>query len=408
LADKLKTVLVLTSTFPRWEADIQPRFVYDLCVRLQANFNVIVLAPHTSGAQEKEIVGGIRVHRYKYAPSRLETIAYGGGIAENLKKNGAVRLLLPFFFLAQSFAIWSLLRRNNIDAIHAHWLLPQGALALVARAFSKSTPPILCTSHGGDLFGLRDLLSTSIKRWVIKHSEGLTTVSSAMAKKAIELAGDAPSILRVIPMGSDLSRVFISNPERKRKPNQLLFVGRLVPKKGLIYLIEILPVLTRKFPDLQLNIVGSGPKKSRLVERVKELQLEEIVTFSGALPHAELKDLYQQSSLAVFPFVEAEDGDMEGLGLVTVESLGCSCPVIVGDVPAVKDVIENEKTGLIVDVRDANSFIDAVERMLSDQNWAGKTASNGNEYVLQHFDWEIVASKYEQLLSEMMIEFEGT
>ena len=48
-----------------------------------------------------------------------------------------------------------------------------------------------------------------------------------------------------------------------------------------------------------------------------------------------------------------------------------------------------------------------VERMLSNQNWAGKTASNGNEYVLRHFDWESVASKYEQLLSEMMIEFEG-
>jgi glycosyltransferase involved in cell wall biosynthesis len=408
LADKLKTVLVLTSTFPRWETDTEPRFVYDLCVRLQANFDVIVLAPHTRGAQRKEIMGGIRVHRYKYAPSRLETIAYGGGIAANLKRNRANWLLLPFFFLAQGFAIWSLLRRNSIDAIHAHWLLPQGALALVARAFSKSTPPILCTSHGGDLFGLRDPLSTSIKRWVIKHSEGLTTVSSAMAEKTIELAGEAPSILRVIPMGSDLSRVFVSNPDRKRKSNQLLFVGRLVPKKGLIYLIEILPVLTKKFPDLQLNIVGSGPEKPRLVERIKELQLEEIVTFSGALSHTELKNLYQESTLAVFPFVEAEDGDMEGLGLVTVESLGCSCPVIVGDVPAVKDVIENEKTGLIVDVRDANAFVAAVERMLSDQDWAGKTASNGNEYVLQHFDWEIVASKYEQLLSEMMIEFEGT
>lgn len=408
MADKLKTVLVLASTFPRWEADTEPRFVYDLCVRLRANFNVIVLAPHIRGSKRKETMEGIQVHRYKYAPSRLEGIAYGSGVTENLKKKKANWLVLPFFFLAQAFAIWSLLRRNNIDVIHAHWLLPQGALALVGRAFSASSPPILCTSHGGDLYGLRDPLSTFVKRWVIKRSEALTTVSSAMAEKAIELVGGAPLNLRVIPMGSDLSRVFVSNRDRDRKSNQLLFVGRLVPKKGLIYLIEILPVLTRKFPDIQLNIVGSGPEKSRLIERVKELQLEGVVTFLGALSHTELKILYQESSLAVFPFVEAEDGNMEGLGLVTVESLGCSCPVIVGDVPAVKDVIENEKTGLIVDVRDANAFLAAVERMLSDQNWAAKTASNGNEYVLRHFDWDIVTSKYERLLSEMMAEFEGT
>ncbi|MFK8049221.1 MAG: glycosyltransferase family 4 protein [Halioglobus sp.] len=405
MAEKLRTVLVLASTFPRWEADTEPRFVFDLCVRLQGSFNVILLAPHARGAQEREIMEGIRVHRYRYAPARLERIAYAGGIVANLKKNKANLLLLPFFFLAQGFAIWKLLRSNDVDVIHAHWLLPQGLLAVVSRAFSKSSPPILCTSHGGDLFGLRDPLSTSLKRWVIKRCEGLTTVSSAMAEKVSELANDMPLNLHVIPMGTDLNRVFVTNPYRDRKSNQLLFVGRLVPKKGLIHLIEILPKIKAEYPDVSLNIVGLGPEKNRLVERIAELDLEKVVVFLGSLSHTELKNLYQESSLAVFPFVEADDGDMEGLGLVTVESLGCSCPVVVGDVPAVKDVIEDEETGLIVDVRDANAFEAAVGRMLSDQSWAGKTASKGNEFVIGSFDWSIVASKYDKLLHDMTMEF---
>ena len=365
---------------------------------------MIVLAPHARGAQEREIMEGIRVHRYKYAPARLERIAYAGGIVANLKKNKANLLLFPFFFLAQGFAIWKLLRSNHVDVIHAHWLIPQGLLAVVSRAFSKSSPPILCTSHGGDLFGLRDPLSTSLKRWVIKRCEGLTTVSSAMAEKVSELASEMPLNLHVIPMGTDLNRVFVTNPHRDRKSNQLLFVGRLVPKKGLIHLIEILPKIKAEYPDVSLNIVGLGPEKNRLVERIDELNLEKVVVFLGSLSHMELKNLYQESSLAVFPFVEADDGDMEGLGLVTVESLGCSCPVIVGDVPAVRDVIENGETGLIVDVRDANAFEAAVGRMLSDQTWARKTAVKGNEYVIGSFDWSIVASKYDKLLHDMTME----
>lgn len=398
---KEKTILVLTSTFPRWKSDAEPRFVYDLCIRLQCHFNVIVLAPHTSGAAREEVVEGLRVHRFRYAPTKLENIAYNGGITSNLKKSKINWLILPFFLISECFSIWKLLGRYPVDVIHAHWLVPHGALALLSRVFRRKKPAILCTSHGGDLYGLQDRLSTMMKRVVINRTDALTVVSTAMKEKVIELSGAETNNVQVISMGSDLRSQFVTDSTKKRKENRLLFVGRLVPKKGLTYLIDILPELIVKFPDIRLYIAGTGPEKSAIEGRISSLSLERNVVFLGIQSHTELIKLYQESSLSVFPFIRAHDGDMEGLGLVMVEALGCGCPVVAGDVPAVKDVLEHEKTGLIVDVVGHDSLKCAIDRMLLDPKWAQESGRRGNEYVLQYFDWDIVTSKYKELIDSL-------
>ncbi|MDE1885521.1 MAG: glycosyltransferase family 4 protein, partial [Xanthomonadaceae bacterium] len=70
-------LLVLTSMFPRWRDDTEPGFVFELCRRLAARFDVRVLAPHAPGAAMDELMDGVEVVRYRYAPQRLETLAYG-------------------------------------------------------------------------------------------------------------------------------------------------------------------------------------------------------------------------------------------------------------------------------------------------------------------------------------------
>jgi len=74
------TLLVLASTFPRWKGDTEPRFVYDLCLRLKEEFSVVILAPHAKGTKQQEKMDGLQVYRYRYAPEGLENLAYEGGI----------------------------------------------------------------------------------------------------------------------------------------------------------------------------------------------------------------------------------------------------------------------------------------------------------------------------------------
>ena len=125
-----KNLLVLTSTFPRWDGDSEPRFIYDLCSRLSSHFNVIVLAPHAEGAMQEELMGHIKIYRYRYAPDIWEKLAYEGGITASLRDRKLNWILLPTFILSQFLAIRKIIKREDIDIIHAHWIIPQGMLAI--------------------------------------------------------------------------------------------------------------------------------------------------------------------------------------------------------------------------------------------------------------------------------------
>lgn len=392
------TLLVTASTFPRWKSDSEPRFVYDLCIRLAETFQVVVLAPHAQGAASYEQWGQLHIHRYRYAPAALETLAYEGGITANLKQQRWKWLLLPGFFLGQWLALRQLLKTYPVAVIHSHWLIPQGLVAVAATYGKKHKPRLLCTSHGGDLFGLQDKVSLRLKRWVIKHCDAITVVSHFMVEKVQALAGDASPPISVIPMGTDLQQTFIPNPQVSRAANQLLFVGRLVEKKGLPYLLHALQQLLPTHPDLQLVVAGSGTAQADLIQLGESLGIGQHVTFVGRLEHSSLVRLYQTSTLAVFPFVQAKDGDMEGLGLVMVEAMGCGCPVVVSDLPAVRDVIRQGETGCVVTAADSAALAMAIASLLADPVQRQTLSTQALATVRNGFDWESVTQRYQHCL----------
>lgn len=396
------TLLVTTSTFPRWEGDSEPRFVYDLSQRLTTAFNVVVLAPHAAGAADKEIWHGMHIYRYRYAPTNLETLAYAGGISANLKQHRWKVALLPLFFLGQWLALRKLLKQYPITSIHAHWLLPQGLVAAIALWGKKQAPSLVCTSHGGDLFGLRGRISTTLKRWVVSRCQALTVVSHAMLPALHALTDTNPPPISVIPMGTDLTHTFISNPYITRLPNRLLFVGRLVEKKGLTYLLQAFTQLLPNQPDLELVIVGSGTLQAELMAQAKQLGIAQRVDFKGRLTHHELVGLYQSVTLAVFPFIQAKDGDMEGLGLVMVEAMGCGCPVIASDLPAVRDVIRHGETGWLVETADSSALANAIQILLTQTATRQQLSTQALQNAQNTFDWKTISQNYQHVLNKQV------
>jgi len=160
----MRSILVLASTYPRWEKDVEPAFVHFLCRELSSHYRVIVLAPHYPGARRQEEMDGILVYRFRYFFPFAEYLAYNGGILANLKNNRLKMFLLPFFVCSQLFNILRLCRKYEISLIHAHWLIPQGLLATIARRLSCRKVKILCTAHGGDLFSLRSGVLQQLKK----------------------------------------------------------------------------------------------------------------------------------------------------------------------------------------------------------------------------------------------------
>jgi phosphatidyl-myo-inositol dimannoside synthase len=125
-----------------------------------------------------------------------------------------------------------------------------------------------------------------------------------------------------------------------------VFVGRLVPKKGLEHLLDALHQLRQAGVSFSAEIVGHGPLAGTLAEKTRTLGLDDRVRFAGPVSHDSLADHYQRAAIAVFPFVEAADGDQEGFGLVMVEAMGCGCAVIASDLPAVRERTMREAYGL--------------------------------------------------------------
>ncbi|MGD8842897.1 MAG: glycosyltransferase, partial [Gammaproteobacteria bacterium] len=176
-------LLVLASTYPRWAGDHEPGFVHELARRLLDRFEVLVLTSRAPGASEHEWLDGVEVFRYRYAPRRWETLVYGGGIAMHLRNSPWKWLLVPGFILGQAVAVARITRRHRIALVHAHWLLPQGAVAWLLWRLQR-VPRYVVTSHGGDLYGFHGRLAQSLKRRVAQDAAAMTVVSTVMLDEA--------------------------------------------------------------------------------------------------------------------------------------------------------------------------------------------------------------------------------
>jgi glycosyltransferase involved in cell wall biosynthesis len=394
-----KKILVISSTFPRWENDHEPPFVYELSRQFTKKYDVHVLAPHAAGSLNHETLGDLSVHRFRYAPERLEKLAYNGGISTNLKMYPLRYLLVLPFLLAELFSAIRILRKENIDLIHAHWIIPQGLIAIIAATLAKNRPAVLITAHGADVYTRKGSLISSIKRFILNHCNHLTVVSQGMAASVHQL--NANCDIDIIPMGTDLTDTFVPD-NSKRTNSQLVFVGRLVEKKGVRYLIDGFKKLLSRYPQLTLVIIGHGPEKESLQEYARALGILDKVKFTGGLPQAELPVYLQQSSIAIFPFIQADDGDQEGFGLVLVEAMGCGCTTIATCLPAVQDIISNRTTGILIEEKNSDEVCSAVSELLDDPVLRNELSVNGRNHVKDNFDWPVIANSYLKLLNTML------
>jgi glycosyltransferase involved in cell wall biosynthesis len=216
-------------------------------------------------------------------------------------------------------------------------------------------------------------------------------------QEAMRDLNDKTDQVNVIPMGVDLQHRF-TPPVERLETGVILFVGRLVEKKGLRYLIEALPSILDKHPQSILRIVGDGQEKELIKERIKELNLSQHVEFRGAVSNKVLPAIYRTADVVVFPSVISGNSDREGFGLVLVEALGCGCAAVVTDLPAMHDIVEPGKSAHVVPQKDPAQIAKKVCLLLEDVKLCQTMGRQGRAYVLQKFDWEIITGQYKELI----------
>lgn len=400
------SVLVMTSTYPLSDNDTLPPFVKNLTeeLSLAGDMLLTVLTPSAPGAAAEQYIEGVRVLRYRYCFSKWETLAYGGGILANLKANKLKYLLVPLFIMGQILATVRLLHKEKFDLIHAHWILPQGAVAALSKKILAKNIPFLVTSHGADLFSLNGFLGRLLKRWTLENADMVTVVSKNMKNVCANEFAVPDGKVQIFPMGVDLSSMFTASHAALRDEFGVVFVGRLVEKKGVEYLIESFETVLQSEARAKLTIVGDGPLASVLKMQVHDLGLSKHVVFVGAVRNSEIPEILRSQSIAVVPSVVGQDGDQEGLGLTSVEAMGCGCAVVASDLPAIRDVVENGKTGILVPEKNSEKLADAILMLICNQQLRDGLAYAGRASVFSKFDWKVVVENYRCLLNRLASE----
>jgi glycosyltransferase involved in cell wall biosynthesis len=379
-----------------------PPFVYRLSAGLVGRgHEVHVLAPHDSSAAKLELMDGLHVHRFQYAPSRLESLAYGGGILENLRRHPTRWSLVPTFMLAELVALVRLVRRERIDVVHAHWVIPQGLVAALARPLINR--PVVTSAHGGDVFAMTKGIRRRMLRFAARGADSCTANSSA-TQAVLMRATDVQAT--IIPMGVDLS-VFGSIPARlepghlAQRGARLLFVGRLVEKKGVPYLIHAMGHLRTLSPMTKLLLVGDGPERSAVEALVSELGLDANVEFAGAVPNDQLPTYYASADIFVAPSVVSTEGDTEGLGVVILEAAASGLPIVASDIGGITDIVQHEQTGLLVEPGDPQAIALAVNRLINDDVLRQTQARSARELVTRRYSWDVVVDRFDALFRSL-------
>ncbi len=392
-------LLMLASSYPRNEEDSASVFLRHLAQSLsQRGLRVSVLAPADKEG-ETCIEGDISVHRFQYLPASLQQLAYGSGILPNLKRNPFLWIEVPFFFVMMGYSLVRLLWKEKPDLVHAHWVLPQGLIAVLAKLLYKR--PVITTAHGGDAFALKGGLMTKLKRLVLRRSNAWTS-NTPSTSEAFGSNGLLPKP-HIIPMGVNVKHFQsgLRPAARRELPEDellILFVGRLVEKKGVEDLLTAFSLLP---PELRhrtsLWVVGDGEYRIRLQQQADTLGISQKTRFWGRISNHLLPDFYAAGDLLVVPSIEAASGDTEGQGVVILEAFAARLCVLATRVGGINDVVDDGDTGVMVEAREPKHLAEAMVKLLYDGGRRHMLANNAFAKVNRCYDWEKIAHEFENL-----------
>jgi phosphatidylinositol alpha-1,6-mannosyltransferase len=178
-------------------------------------------------------------------------------------------------------------------------------------------------------------------------------------------------------------------------------VGRLVHRKGQDVLIEAMPGILREVPEAHILMIGEGPYRSYLENRVKALGLHERITFIGRIQYADLPKYICVGDLFVMPSRSRLAGlEVEGLGIVYLEASSCGLPVLAGDSGGAPDALVQNVTGLVVNGIDDQQIATAAIKLLTDIELSKNMGLAGRQWIIDNWRWEIWSKDFEKLLNK--------
>lgn len=386
--------LYIVSAFPRNPEDVITPWLTETILRLRRRgIDIEVLAPAYRGLQTQS-VHGVRVHRFRYAPRPWETLTHDQTAPDRIRQRPITASLLPGYLIGGMQLSRKLVRSNEFDLVHAFWPLPHGLLGMAAKRAGRI--PLVETFFGVELTWMESQLGflKPLARRIVRGADGVTAISSHTASLLRRLVpGIEPTI---IPFGAAIETdISAPSPDEPLHAGlKLLFVGRLVERKGVHILLDALALLPEE-PPIDVEIVGDGPERAALEHRARSLGIQHRVRFHGFVPRDELELRLRSCDALVLPAITDAKGDVEGLGVVLLEAMNFARPVIASLSGGITDIVRPGENGLLVPPGDAAALASALEDFARDPRRVRQLGMAAHRDVRERFSWDSIIDRLE-------------
>jgi colanic acid/amylovoran biosynthesis glycosyltransferase len=295
-------------------------------------------------------------------------------------------------------------KRVGAKLLHAHFAM-DGANAL---PLAKSLQvPMIVTLHGNDVtasdyrhwLAVRGQIYRATRKKMWRNAPLFLCDSDFLRRKAIEI-GFPEEKLRVHYIGIDLA--YFQPLELPTARNSVLFVARLVEKKGCSYLIRAMQDVQNRFPDAQLMVIGDGPERPSLESQARAVGIK--YEFRGAQPSSVIRQALGAARVFCVPSVTAKSGDSEGLGIVFAEAQAMGVPVVSFAHGGIPEVVCHGSTGLLAPERDHQMLAQHILRFLADEEFWRDCSRRASVWISKQFDLRKQTSQLETLYEKVIAE----
>jgi len=305
--------------------------------------------------------------------------------------------ITKFDFRAYNFYLWDFKKlTSDLPLLHSND---------ISYAFSyqavKTKIPTIITEWENIPFNYETQPYSKIKSYCRTHAQHFVAITQK-AKEALLMEGVNDERISVIPAGIDCERFKPSQKDPtllKQKgipPNSfnVLFVGRLVPEKGIFSLLEAFSNLQNKFSNIQLLIVGSGSPeiKAQINKFVIDKRIGKNVKFLGAIRYRDMPKIHNIADVFCLPSIPVRTW-AEQFGFSLVEAMACGKPVVSTFSGSIPEVVRDRQTGYLVEPNNARSIEVALESLIVDEKTRTDLGKNGRQWVLQQFEANVVAKQ---------------
>ncbi len=372
-------LLLINNEFPPIGGGGSTVTKYAISYLVRAGHDVTLVTSRYKDLPHREVIDGATVIRipalrkYKDYSSMIELVSFG----------------ISALFYCFLFTL-----RREVDFIFAFFAVPAGWVAWMLSMIRNI--PYGVYFGGSDIPGANPSrfkhvypIITPLLRTIWRNAAFRSVCSLEL--KELALQADPDSEFHYIPNGVETDRfVPIERPENPKV--KILFIGRLIPRKGFQRVIKALPrVRELARVPFEVEVVGTGAHQSELDSLAQGLGVSDSIRYAGMVPYDQLEKSYQYADIFILTSLS------EGMPSVILEAMGCGLPVIASNVGGNNEIVHEGENGFLIDGDNTDRLAEKIALLINDKNLRNAMGSKSREYALQ-YNWKNIMDRYNELI----------